>query len=160
METQYVLPIAQLVLIANNFQNMPLCVEPETFRLSNYELDVLPGVIGRLISGMEMDTVTGFGIEKVTPRYRLGRVASFDILPVRMNDPVIVVCPLMDLSQYYRSWNLLNRCDSWRIKDLLVGYDEGIQKAIRSARMLNRDEIMFAICEMLHFRNAIMGRAR
>ena len=151
MDIQYVLPIARLAVIANSFQNMPLCVEPEKFQLSVYEQDVMPAMIASLVDGL--------GIEKAKPRFRLGRVFSFDVTPVRVIDPVIVVCPLMDLSEYYHSWMLLMRCDRYRIRDLMVDYDAGIKRAIRSARALNEDEIRFAICEMLHFRNTLMGRA-
>lgn len=144
------LSIAQLVLLAHTFKTETLNFRPEKFQLSEYEQSVTPALIGRLLGNV--------GIDKARPRYRTGRVASFDVTPVQITDPVIVVCPNMDLSNYYRVWGEMVKANRYDLRMLFIYYDGAMQTAIRSARELQEDEIHFAICEMLHFRNAMMGR--
>lgn len=144
------LPIVDLVEMSHRFQDMALKFTPERFELNVYEKDVAPALIGKLL---------GVGIETAKPRWKLGRVVSFDVVPYRRRDPVVVVCPEMDLVDYYSAWNSLMNAGWVSVEKILI-YDAAISKAIRSARDLSRDEIHFAICEMLHFRNQMMGGAR
>lgn len=146
------LSIADLVMMSHRFMDVRLEFAPEKFQLTGYEADVMPGMIARLLDGI--------GIEKARPRYRLGRVASFDVTPFARADPVVVVCAAMDLSDYYRMWTRLMRVDRFDIGELIPGYDAAMRGAIRSARELHMEEIHFAICEMLHFRNVMVGRVR
>lgn len=145
------LAIAQLVVLSHNFMNTQLDFVPQKFQMTQYEHEVVPGLIGKL---------TSVGIERVQARWQVGCVRSYMADPYRRPDPVVVICADMDLVDYYHMWHVLQFADSWHVRDIVVEYDAAIKKAIRSARNLSEVEIKFAICEMLHFRNQMLGRAR
>lgn len=145
------LAIGQLVDVLYGYEAMELDYEPRKFQLSAYEWDVMPALIGKL---------TEVGIERAQPRWQVGRVRSFDALPYQRPDPVVIVCGAMDLTEYYHCWHVLVFCDAWQVRDALIDYDAAVKKAIRSARDLTLAEVHFAMCEMMHFRNKALGRAR
>ena len=151
MQIQNTLRIIDLVEMCRRFEKTQITFQPERFQLSPYEQDVMPGVIGKFLN---------FGIEKARPRWMVGRVRSFDVSPYQRADPVVVVCPLLNLADYYSQWARVFRCDVWHVTDTIPAYDAAVEKAIRSARELTVDEIYFTLSEMLHFRNQMIGRGQ
>lgn len=141
--------IADLFVLSRTFDRADLRFVPQSFSLSVYEQDAMPGVIGAL---------TNYPIATVRARWMVGRVFSFDALPMRKSDPVIIVCKELDLRAYYRAWAALIHSDSWKTREHIGEYDEAIRCAIRSARTLDDNELHFAIFEMLNFRNRMLGR--
>jgi hypothetical protein len=67
---------------------------------------------------------------------------------------------MLNLTDYYRQWVRVYRADRWKITEYINEYDAAVEKAIRSGRELTRDEILFALSEMLHFRNQMIGRSQ
>lgn len=121
-------------------------VQPNKFDLTEYEKSVMPGLVCHF---------TNLKIRSVTPRYQLGRVFSFDVTPWQSPDPTFLFCAHMDMSMYHEVWARIMREQSsfWEFMD---DYHRAMRVAIRSARGLTRDEVMFAVMEMLRFKNEAM----
>lgn len=137
--------------LLQNLNTSILHIEPEDYILSQYEENCFPGIIGGL---------TGISVSKVYPKYRLGRVYSFDILPAGEPDPIIVYCPQGDLRPYYKIWVdvVMNGIgiDLFGVRKMkLRKYDEAIRHFLRTCRLTN-EEMVFAVTEMLKFKNKEM----
>jgi hypothetical protein len=128
----------------------------ESVKLSPYEKIVYSSLLCNLI---------GMGIESVSNLKRVGRVMSMDVSPHKQRDPTILVCREMDLKEYYKLWSsavrnerISNGWDTdpfrWNQSEFL----DAIRKAVISAKELSRNEIFFAIFEMLKFQNEMMCR--
>jgi hypothetical protein len=143
--------IVDLVEMYRNFDQAEITFVPEKFQLGPYEQDAMPGVIGKFLN---------YGIERARTRWMVGCVRSFDVIPYQRADPVVVVCPSLNMADYYLQWVRVYRADRWKIMEYINEYDAAVEKAIRSGRELTRDEIYFALSEMLHFRNQMIGRAQ
>ncbi len=140
----------KLAEISETWTTAELTVEPEKFRLSSYEWDVMPGVIGSLVN---------IPIQNVGTRWKLGRVASFEVTPYSKADPILVVSPQMDLRAYYAIWASIvsKRMMSHEAAEYVKSYDLAVARAIKSARLTD-EEVNFAISEFMGFRNQLMKK--
>ena len=116
---------------------------PEWFSMTEYELSVMPGLICHY---------TNCKIDKVSPRLRVGHVFSFNVTPWQMKDPTFILCNFMDMTIYNKLWGRVMR-EHTSMMNYLDEYQDGMRAAIRSARGLTRPEVLFAILEMLRFKN-------
>lgn len=124
--------------------NLP---EPERLILTPYEDGAFPAVIGNLLN---------LSISSVTPLFRVGRVYSFDVLPRNSTDPIFVYSPIGDLKDYYRMWKKIMIEGVDRKGKAIKEYDMAISAFAKSSFGLTPNEIMFAMIEMLKFKNDVV----
>lgn len=124
--------------------NLP---QPTELVLTQYEHGAFPAVIGNLLS---------LSISSVQPLFRVGRVYSFDVLPRNNTDPIFVYSPIGDLKNYYRMWKNIITNGVDRKGKAIKEYDDAICTFARSSFGLEPDEIMFAMIEMLKFKNDVV----
>lgn len=121
----------------------------EDFYISDYERSALPILVSDL---------TGLSISHVIPKFVMGRVISVDVYPVNIADPILVYSPIGNLKPYYKIWSTVMRngmgmFGGWKLKK----YNEAINIFVESSiGLLSKDEIGFAIVEMLKFKNSVM----
>jgi hypothetical protein len=122
--------------------------EPRVLELTPYESQAFPAILGNF---------TGLSMARVIPKFKMGRVLSFDAFPRREADPIIIYSPCGDLKDYYSIWsNVLSKGLGWRPNKKIEQYDNSIKKFIESASELSVHEITFAIIEMLKFKNDVI----
>ncbi len=112
--------------------------------------------------------LTGVGIEGITSASHINRVFVFNVTPVRRPDPPILVClpqPLMNLKKYYALWSDAvqerghpGKYEWERYSWNEEAFQDAMRTAVLSAKELSRDEIVFAITQMLMFKNEILCR--
>ena len=124
--------------------------EPETLVLSEYSTSAYTAILAN---------ATETAIGRVTPAYRMGRVYSFDVIPVNRPDPILIFSKSGDLRPYYKLWSDVVTNGVWhdRVfnKIKLRKYDDAIRHFIQTSD-LEVHEICFAIIEMLKFKNSNM----
>jgi hypothetical protein len=122
--------------------------EPTLLELSEYEKSAFPAVLGNLV---------GISISHVIPKYKLGRIWSFDIAPREKADPILIYSPLGDLKKYYSVWSdvMWNGLGMFRNRKIKQ-FDESIEIFVKSAGMLDIHETVFAVIEMLKFKNDVL----
>lgn len=130
----------------------PLSFVSGDFELTEYEESALPAIMGK---------ITGISVERVVPKFKMGRVYSLDITPRTIADPIIVFSPIGDLSDYYRIWSSIVRNGvgmfvNKRIKEYTKAISKFCLTAEDSGLGLNRHEIIFATIEMLKFQNDVI----
>lgn len=116
--------------------------------MSAREIGALPAVISELVN---------LSIDTVKPFQHVGRVLIFDVLPHKRQDPPLIFCSALDLSEYYFLWaQVIAR--HWPADDRLLSlYDEMI-KALK-IDTLQTDEAAYMIIELLKFKNEYVRRA-
>jgi hypothetical protein len=151
------LSIVELVQISHYPEmafGFPISVQE--YSPSKYEERMLTSLICNLV---------GIGITRIGDIRKVGSVLSVDVSPFQKKDPTLLICSSMNLSAYYEIWSSAVRGEEhWNG----YGYDsfvfekrkfgEAISAAIRSARNLTKEEIMFSIIEMLQFQNEMLCR--
>ena len=138
--------LAQNPLIAYSIRLPP----PEKLVLSEYEKTSTPAIFGNL---------TGLSMDGVVPKYRMGRVYSFDAFPRTLPDPVIIYSPIGNLSPYYKIWAKImsDGMGSWR-GSKIKEYDNAITAFVTDCFGLAQHEVVFAVIEMLKFKNDVVLR--
>ena len=127
--------------------------QPETLSISKmtpYEISAYPAIIGNL---------TGLSIKNVTPKFKMGRIISFDAVPRAQPDPIIIYSPIGDLSLYYNVWSdvMINGVGNWFSHNRKIKkYDDAIKIFVESSFQLAIPEFVFAVIEMLKFKNDII----
>ena len=121
--------------------------EPQPLTMSAREIGALPAMISELVN---------LSIDIVKPFEHVGRVLIFDVLPHKRQDPPLIFCSVLDLSEYYYLWAQVIRKNLSGDR-LLSLYDEMI-KALRIDK-LQTDEAAFMIIELLKFKNEYVRRA-
>lgn len=124
--------------------------KPEEIQLSQYEQTAFPALFGQL---------TGISIERIVPKYQLGRIMSFDITPRNTKDPLIIFSTIGNLENYYKVWSdvVFNGIGIFR-KQKINRYDNAMQEFYQTAEEsgLSKHEIVFATIEMLKFKNDVL----
>lgn len=151
------LSIAELVQISHRPEmafGFPLSVQE--YYPSEYEKRMLSSLICNLV---------GIGITEVGDIRKVGRVMSVEISPYQKKDPTILICNDMNLSAYYWIWgHAVKREQYWNGWDYenfrwsSSEFSKAMKTAIRSARNLIKEEVMFAVVEALSFQNEMMLR--
>ncbi len=152
------LSIVELVQISHAPQivfDYPIVVQ-DNIELTYYEQRAMCALVCNL---------TGIGISKINRASRVGKVYSLDIAPFQKQDPTLLICKDMNLEKYYEIWSSAvgNRkyWNGWDYDNFRWSnseFIEAMKTAIRSARSLSKDEVVFATIEMLHFQNEMMCR--
>lgn len=121
--------------------------EPEELELTDYQRTAYPAIISNI---MELS------ISHVIPRYKMGRVLSFDVYPRYSPDPYLIFSLSGDLKPYYKIWRevVLNG-SGFFIGNTIKRYHETIRHFIETSD-LDKNEICFAVIEMLKFQNEII----
>ena len=137
------------LLLAYNFA-IP---QPEEIYLTPYEQESIPAIIGNL---------TTTSIVDAKPNYKCGRVYSFNVLPYKHPDPIVILCNTGDLRPYYKIWRAVVTKGVWTDQFLnlrtIKKYDEAIKHFIETSS-LTANESCFAIIEMLKFKNSNILRS-
>lgn len=124
--------------------------QPECLEFSLYEQTAFPAIIGNL---------TGISISRISPKNRMGRIISMDVLPRPSPDPIIIFSPIGDLKDYYSIWGnvMKNGIGFFRNKKIRQ-YHEAMKKFYITAEEsgLSKHEIVFATIEMLKFKNDVL----
>ncbi len=146
MKSLLIQRLAENPLIAYSIQ-IP---EPERLSLTVYEETAFPALLGQL---------TGLSVGKIIPKYRLGRVLSFDITPRNANDPIIIFSPVGNLKLYYEVWSdAIGKGIGFFRNSKMKKYDRAMSDFYQTAEEsgLNKHEIIFATIEMLKFKNDVL----
>ena len=122
---------------------------PEELELTAYEESAFPAILGNL---------TGLSMAFVRPKFKLGRIWSFDITPRQANDPIIIYSPIGNLAPYYKAWSDIMGNRSWfSINKKIRNFDNSIRAFVETSQMsgLSIHETVFAVIEMLKFKNDV-----
>jgi hypothetical protein len=154
MNTFSIGEIAQMSYQPELAYGFPLSVQEVIF--SPYQSRALAAVLCNLV---------GVGITEIQGARKVGSVLSVNVTPFQKRDPTLLICPNMNLSAYYEIWSSAvgnrNYWNGWDYSSFVFSrekFSEAIRLAVRSARNLEKDEIVFAVIEMLHFQNEMMCR--
>lgn len=120
---------------------------PQAITVSGRELDYLPTLISELVD---------MSIVQANPIEHVGRVSVVDVTPHKRQDPRLVVCSSVDLSDYYLFWRgeALHAFSDYRNK--LQDYDDMI-KALNLSQ-LTLEEAAYLVIELLRFKNEHLRR--
>ena len=126
--------LAQNPLLAYSI-SMP---EPKELELSEYEESAFPAIFGNL---------TGLSISRVIPKYKLGRIWSFDIAPRQSEDPIIIYSPVGNLSLYYSVWaDVMSKGRGMFINKKIKKFQEAVRLFVETSEAsgLTLHETVFA----------------
>lgn len=121
--------------------------EPQPITVSRGELDYLPTLVSELVD---------MAIVQANPIEHVGRVSVIDVTPHKRQDPRLVVCSLVDLTDYYFFWRgeALHAFSDYHNK--LQHYDDMI-KALNLSK-LTLEEAAYLVIELLRFKNEHLRR--
>jgi len=127
-----------------------LC-EPLPITMNLREISILPALVSELVD---------MPIQKVVPVEGVGRVMVFEVSPYERQDPPLVFCKCVDLSEYYRLWRMVVEKQYIyyeRKPDIVSEY----ALAMRSLNISNLtlEEAAFLFIELLKFKNEYVRRA-
>ena len=133
------------------------CLLPvQEVMLSPYQNKAMAALVCNLV---------GIGITKIVSARAVGNVMAVEVTPFQKRDPTLLICSGMNLTAYYDMWSSAigdrKYWNGWDYDNFVFSREKftvAIRLAVRSARNLTRDEIMFSIIEMLRFQNEMMCR--
>ena len=122
--------------------------EPQAMTVSKGELEYLPTLVSELVD---------MSIATATPVEHVGKVVVIDVTPHKRQDPRLIYCPVVDLSEYYGFWksNFVQSYENSRNK--LQDYDTMI-KGLNLSK-LSLEEAAYLVMELLRFKNEHLRRA-
>lgn len=104
---------------------------------------------------------TGLVISRIVPKYKLGRVFSFDVTPREYSDPTLAFCASLDLSEYHRFWSKAMGYREtfpwkWRRTKILNEYRGMVERTIRNSERLTDPERLFLLIEIMKLENELL----
>lgn len=121
--------------------------EAKPYGLNKYMQSAIPALLAHKMQ---------YPIETVKETYRVGKVFSFDVVPLKNTDPTVIYCATGALDDYYYILGKLFK-DEWVVR-LVHRYDNAIKEFISNSTNLSVGETVFGVLEMLKFKNEVVLR--